>query len=288
MHYLFGSEIEHFSLSFRDYVRLTFNEELQIRAVINDQGQEVFGVFIAENSPNFSAILQEKEAFLKNPFAAKYEQAGWQTGDIRTQGDHNFPQINLSAFGQNGKFTIFLTALCILIYILQLIGFEEQIMILLHYPDPDFPEQSTEIWRYFTHSLVHLSLWHIVFNLSWWWSFGGLIEQRVGSCKLLLLYFLSALISGVCQNYASGPAFFGLSGVVYAVLGYVLIIDKLSRHNFNLPKGFFNMLLIGIAFGFISPFFGISIGNAAHISGLITGGVIGLFQLRTDYHIRIK
>ncbi len=64
------------------------------------------------------------------------------------------------------------------------------------------------------------------------------------------------------------PAFFGLSGVVYAVLGYVLVVDKLYPNSFDLPEGFFTMLLVGLVFGFISPLFGINIGNAAHISGL--------------------
>lgn len=31
------------------------------------------------------------------------------------------------------------------------------------------------------------------------------------------------------------------------------------------------MLLVGIALGFISPLFGVEMGNAAHISGLIVG-----------------
>ena len=45
-------------------------------------------------------------------------------------------------------------------------------------------------------------------------------------------------MSGAVQNYFTGPAFFGLSGVVYAVLGYVLVVDKLHPHSFDLPEGF--------------------------------------------------
>ncbi|WP_129582388.1 rhomboid family intramembrane serine protease, partial [Rodentibacter caecimuris] len=58
---------------------------------------------------------------------------------------------------------------------------------------------------------------------------------------------------------------------VYAVLGYVFVVDKLNANIFNLPKGFFTMLLVGLIFGFISPLFDIYIGNAAHISGFIAG-----------------
>ena len=64
-----------------------------------------------------------------------------------------------------GKFTLFITTLCVLIYFAQQVGFEDEIMYALHYPTYD--EQNSELWRYFSHSLVHLSNLHILFNLSW-------------------------------------------------------------------------------------------------------------------------
>ena len=54
------------------------------------------------------------------------------------------------------------------------------------------------------------------------------------------------------------------------------MVDKLHPHSFDLPEGFFTMLLVGLVFGFISPLFGINIGNAAHISGFILGLVWGI------------
>lgn len=174
------------------------------------------------------------------------------------------------------KITFILTALCALIYLLQNIGFEEPIMDLFHYPAYSWEDQ--EVWRYFTHAIVHLSVPHILFNLSWFWLFGGAIERRFGSLHFLLLVLVSAAVSGAIQNYFTGPDFFGLSGVVYAVLGYVLVVDKLHPHSFDLPEGFFTMLLVGLVFGFISPLFGINIGSAAHISGFILGLVWGFLQ----------
>lgn len=181
-----------------------------------------------------------------------------------------------------GKFTLFITALCVLIYFAQQVGFEDEIMYALHYPAYD--EQNSELWRYFSHSLVHLSNLHILFNLSWFWIFGGMIERTFGTFKLLMLYLISAAISGYVQNYVSGPAFFGLSGVVYAILGYVFVRDKLNHHLFDLPEGFFTMLLVGIALGFGSPLFGVEMGNAAHISGLVVGVVWGFFDSKLRKH----
>ena len=72
-----------------------------------------------------------------------------------------------------------------------------------------------------------------------------MIERTFGSVKLLMLYVVASVITGYVQNYVSGPAFFGLSGVVYAVLGYVFIRDKLNHHLFDLPEGFFHNVIGG-------------------------------------------
>ena len=90
------------------------------------------------------------------------------------------------------KITFILTALCAVIYLLQNVGFEEPIMDLFHYPAYSWEEQ--EIWRYFTHAIVHLSVPHILFNLSWFWLFGGAIERRFGSFHFLLLVLVLSLI----------------------------------------------------------------------------------------------
>ncbi|OOF81012.1 rhomboid family intramembrane serine protease [Rodentibacter caecimuris] len=162
-----------------------------------------------------------------------------------------------------------ITAICVIVYLLQQLGFEESIMEIFHYPV--YFDQDGKLWRYITHTFVHLSNIHIIANLSWFWLFGSVIERYFGGGKLFLIFLVSAIVSGIVQNYFSGAGFFGLSSVVYAVLGYVFVVDKLNANIFNLPKGFFTMLLVGLIFGFISPLFDIYIGNAAHISGFIVG-----------------
>lgn len=169
-----------------------------------------------------------------------------------------------------------ITGICIVVYFLQQIGFENPIMEAFHYPV--YFDQDWELWRYVTHAFVHLSNVHIIANLAWFWLFGQVIQRYFGGLKLFLIFLVSAVVSGVVQNYFSGPDFFGLSGVVYAVLGYVFVLDKLNNNAFNLPEGFFTMLLVGLAFGFVSPLFDIYIGNAAHISGFIVGIIWGFID----------
>lgn len=186
--------------------------------------------------------------------------------------------INVNHLKQQ-PFTLLITALCIGVYLLQYIGLQNTIFELAHYPY--YQGEDQQIWRYISHSLVHLSEAHIIFNLLWWWQFAGLIERYLGSFKLILLFLIAAMLTGVAQNWASGPNFFGLSGVVYAVLAYVFAANKFSNPSpLDLPNSFLYSLLIGIGIGFISPLFGVHMGNTAHITGLILGLLWGFSDAR--------
>ena len=176
-------------------------------------------------------------------------------------------------------FTALVCTVCLLLYLLWLTPYQEALFLLAHYPAEAGEERQG--WRYLSHTLIHLSEWHILFNLLWWWQFAGLIERGLGSGKLIAIYLVAGAATGFAQNMVSGPLFFGLSGVVYAVLTYVFAVDRFSRiRPLNLPDGFFYSLLIGIGIGFVSPLFGVHMGNTAHISGLIIGLIWGLIDIK--------
>ncbi len=109
--------------------------------------------------------------------------------------------------------------ICIAVFILQNLLGNQPVMIWLAWPCD--PSLQLEAWRYFSHAFMHFSLMHILFNLLWWWYLGGAVEKRIGSGKLVVITVISALLSGFVQHQFSGPWFGGLSGVVYALMGYV-------------------------------------------------------------------
>ena len=290
MQHLFGSEIPDLVRDFQAHIRTKYYAEVLVEENQNAQGKTVYDVFLSENAPHFFAIKQETEVFLTEWRERKNAQA-WQNGVSSINVPHEAPsanpqsnsQFSFLSYFQQQKITVFLTALCTLIYLLMFLGFVEPLLLLSHFPAE--PEQEDEIWRYLSHTLVHLSNMHILFNLTWWWIFGGAIERQLGSIKLLQIYLLAGVITGVAQNVASGPAFFGLSGVVYAVLGYVFVLDKLNKQtDFEVPDGFFYMLVVGILLGFAGPLVNINIGNTAHISGLLVGMLVAFL----DRNIRVK
>ncbi|WP_233115680.1 rhomboid family intramembrane serine protease [Aggregatibacter actinomycetemcomitans] len=290
MQHLFGSEIPALVSHFREHIRTKYQVELVIEEKTNEQGEPIYHVFLPQNAPHFEAIVQECDGFLQEWLKRQNAQA-WQNGasPVRVRAvsaSDEMPPLNrisLVTYLQPRKITVIVTALCALIYLFMLFGFAEPIVLFSHFPDE--ADQYGEIWRYFSHTLVHLSNMHILFNLTWWSIFGGAIERRLGSFKLLQIYFLAGAVGGIAQNMVSGPAFFGLSGVVYAVLGYVFVLDKLNKHtDFDVPEGFFNMLVVGILLGFAGPLVDINIGNTAHISGLLVGVLLAF----ADRNIRVK
>lgn len=116
-----------------------------------------------------------------------------------------------------GPLSLLVIAACVLVFILMQVLGDQTVMSLLSWPDET---QHYQLWRWFSHALLHFSLLHILFNLMWFWYLGGALEKRLGAGKLFVIMLISALLSGWMQAKFSGLLFGGLSGVVYALMGY--------------------------------------------------------------------
>ena len=131
-----------------------------------------------------------------------------------------------------------------------------------------------EVWRIITPIFLHFSFFHILFNMFWLHDLGGQIEKRKGSRFFLLFILITAIISNLAQFKLGGPAFGGMSGVVYGLFGYVWIKSK-----FDAGDGLFihqttALIMLGWFFlCFAVKDFGIA--NWAHAGGLITGSAWG-------------
>ena len=135
-----------------------------------------------------------------------------------------------------------------------------------------------EIWRLFTPILMHEQLkknpLHLIFNMMWLYQLGSMIEARKSSLFLFVFVAVSALLSNVAQYRLHGPEFLGMSGVVYALAGYVWIRGKYDRASglYLSPQNVVILLLwlVVCYMGFVGP-----IANTAHLVGLLTGMVWG-------------
>jgi len=147
------------------------------------------------------------------------------------------------------------------------------------YNDPGLIEiRHGQVWRLITPIFIHFGLMHLAFNLTMTWQLGSLLERRFGPLHFSGLVLILAIVSNLAQFYTSGPAFGGLSGVLYGLFGYFWIGSKLNPYfGYQINPGAVKMLLIWFALCWVD-FFGllgdIKVANMAHTGGLITGMIL--------------
>lgn len=230
-------------------------------------------------------VEAELQHFLADPFAKRYRIASWDMAETRTaKFGYKSPDLLSMLVKPAGPVTLTVLGAAVIIFLLWSMGFADSIFALTHFPSD--ATQVWQLWRLVTHSLIHFSALHLVFNCLWWWYFAGMIETRLGSNKVLQLLLFAALFSGMAQAYISGVNFGGLSGVVYALLGYVWLLGKKApQKGVSVPNSYFVFMLLWLVFGFFGVM-GLSIANAAHVVGLVTGCGIALFDVRPSKVIR--
>nr|WP_298374559.1 rhomboid family intramembrane serine protease [uncultured Halomonas sp.] len=138
---------------------------------------------------------------------------------------------------------------------------------------------SGQIWRLISPAFLHFGWTHLIFNMLWLWYFGRQIEALQGPLRLLGVVILSALISNLAQ-YATGTVLFGgMSGVDYALLGYVwLMAWRAPKSGFFVPQMLVVFMLGWMVFtmtDFAEPIGFGNVANEAHLGGLISGLIMG-------------
>ncbi|MEC9483504.1 MAG: rhomboid family intramembrane serine protease [Halomonas sp.] len=138
---------------------------------------------------------------------------------------------------------------------------------------------SGQLWRLVSPAFLHFGWMHLIFNLLWLWYFGRQVEALQGSLRLLGVVLTSALVSNLAQ-YATGTVLFGgMSGVDYALLGYVWLMARRAPHSgFFVPQMLVVFMLGWMVFT-MTPLaepvgFG-NVANEAHLGGLIVGLLMG-------------
>ena len=140
-----------------------------------------------------------------------------------------------------------------------------------------------EIWRLITPMFLHFTFLHIVFNAWWMIELGRLIEMKEKRWFYVLLIVVSSLSTNLLQFFVEGsPAFGGLSGVVYALFGYLWISSK-----YNPMSGYWMRqdVVVWMLGWFVLGFTGYigNVANYGHLGGLLAGIVFALVRCRKQF-----
>ncbi len=254
--------------AFIDYMA---SRQIEIKMMPEGGGQ--FALWLMSDEHQIE-VESELKQFLASPNDRKYQAASWDMAETRNpQFRYHSPSMMTMLKAKAGPFTLSIMAICIIIFSLQQFGLMNLVFSYLHFPAAS--GQQWQLWRWFSHALLHFSILHISFNLLWWWQFGGDIEKRLGSWKLIQIFLVSAALSGAGQYWVEGANFGGLSGVVYALVGYLWMLTvRAPQVGLIIQKPLVVFMLIWLVLGFVQPF--MAIANSAHLAGLVAGIVMGL------------
>lgn len=142
-----------------------------------------------------------------------------------------------------------------------------------------------EYIRMISSGFLHAGWAHLAFNMIALWSFGGLVEDFLGSISFLILYFIALIAGNLTSLYMHrGELFYRAVGASGAVSGVVFASILLY------PQGSVYVFLIPFAipswlFGFIYLMISIygmrtqrdNIGHEAHFGGAIAGLIMTLW-----------
>jgi len=137
-----------------------------------------------------------------------------------------------------------------------------------------------QVWRLFTPALLHGDPMHLFFNMWWLLVEGTVIETRKGTRKLLTLVLTSALLSNLGQYlwvlnfYPRLVPWVGISGVVYALFGYLWVKGVVApEEGLGMHPSTVRIMLLWLMLGFTGI---MNMANGGHVGGLLAGMLFGL------------
>ena len=129
-------------------------------------------------------------------------------------------------------------------------------------------------WRILTGAFLHGGLIHIGVNMMSLWFLGRFIEFAMGPWRMLAIYVLSLIASGLGVVYFSSDpnvATVGASGAIFGLFGALFAIGfKLGKPGMDLVRSNIGILVLNLIITFTVP----AISWQAHVAGLIAGFVL--------------
>jgi len=264
-----------------------------IRSQLEAEADRSWSIWI-QDEDQINEAQDALKRFQANPMAEEFQKAPEEAARARQKEAEDLAAyrkrvrsrrslfVKFGGYGI-GILTFLLMLVCLYVAIFSKLGKDDEWLRAWHISDPMnygggfLPEvRAGEFWRLFTPMFIHYGLIHLVFNMLWFYELGSMIEGRQSSLFLFFFIAVSAAASNLAQYDFSGhnPNFGGMSGVVYALAGYIWI-----RGKYNPSSGLFldrrtvTYLIIWLVVcctGMVGP-----VANWAHAAGLAAGMVWG-------------
>lgn len=144
------------------------------------------------------------------------------------------------------------------------------------------------MWKFLTTVFFHDSkfMMHLLFNMMWIFTLGPLMERGIGTFKTVLFFAVTGFVSSAISSAISEIPGIGMSGIVYALVGFMWtawprwtgFLEKFNGQTVKLLIFWQLICFILTATG------GYNVANAAHISGMAYGALIGKWACTGNKH----
>ena len=127
--------------------------------------------------------------------------------------------------------------------------------------------------RLISHAIGHSSWQHLLGNFTFILLIGPILEEKYGSRDLLLMMFITALITGVLNSFFFSTGLLGASGIVFML---IILSSITNIRQGEIPLTFILITVLFLGQEVVNIARADNISQAAHIIGGICGGFFGL------------
>lgn len=184
--------------------------------------------------------------------------------------------------------TVILILINVLVFLVSdLTGYSQDVMHMLDLGAAYTPliTEGGEVYRLFTSMFLHFGIAHLLNNMLVLFVLGSRLERAAGKLRFLVIYLLGGVAGNVISlllelNRGDYSVSAGASGAVFAVMGamiYIVVRNRGWLEDLSWRQ-IVVMALFSLYFGFASS----GVDNAAHVGGLISGGILAVIL----YHPR--
>lgn len=134
---------------------------------------------------------------------------------------------------------------------------------------------SVELYRLVSHILGHSGPEHLIGNLTYILLLGPILEEKYGSGLLIIMIFITGLVTGIINVFFFTTGLLGASGIVFMM---ILLTSITNMRRGEIPLTFVLIFIIFVGqeiYNMVADNNNIS--EVAHIIGGLMGSVFGFF-----------
>lgn len=135
-----------------------------------------------------------------------------------------------------------------------------------------------QYYRIITYCFIHTDIMHLLQNSVYLYYFGMHTELLYGKIKMIMIYFFSAIGSGILSALCNDAVSVGASGAIFGLIGAVLVYSYCHGKK-SVGMNYMTLLLL-VIIALLSGLLQQNIDYFGHFGGFITGSLVSLIILK--------